>query len=140
MEHSLHNKVSIVHSTAPAVYTASTVGAEIDTKGFESCEFIIHIGTALVGGGFTALLEDSPDNGSGAPTGVWTAVADENRLGALPVSIATDANLVLRVGSISKERFQRLTLTETGTVSAGVIGATCVLGHPKNAPTTEQAT
>lgn len=139
-EYDLHNRVKGVHSIEHAIHTATKVGAEIDTKGFESIEYIIHVSDALVGGGFTALLEQSPDDGAGSPTGVWAAVPDAERLGDLPVTIATDTDLVLRVGSIGKDRHSRLTLTETGTVTAGIIGASAIMGNPKTIPTVAQAT
>ncbi len=134
MESDLHNELFAVHSIPPAVYTATEVGAVIDTKNYEGLEYFIHVGVALTGGGFTALLEECETSG-----GTYTAVAAANRLGDLPVFLATDANKVLRVGSIGKMRYSRLTLTETTTVTAGVIGAIAVLGVPRTIPTTAQA-
>jgi hypothetical protein len=134
-ERDLHSEVTIAHVVPPAVYTATEVGVPLDTLGYESVEFVIHVGTALVGGGFTALLEESDASG-----GTYAAVAAAETLGDLPVLVATDADKVVRVGSIGKERWQRLTLTETGTVSAGVIGAIAILSNPKRVPTDAQAT
>ena len=137
MEHSLHDKISIVHAIAPAAIAADTDGAAVDTQGYESLEWVLHVGTAMVGGGFTVTLEESDVNTFG---GEETAVTTDETLGTLPVVSIGDANKVFRVGSIGKKRYQRLTLTETGTISGGVIGCTAILGHPKNAPTDEQAT
>jgi hypothetical protein len=135
MERDLHNELFAVHSIPPAVYTATKVGAVIDTKEYEGLEYFIHVGVALANGGFNALLEECETSG-----GTYTAVSDANRLGDLPVFVATDANLVLRVGTIGKMRYSRLTLTETSAVDAGVIGAIAVFGKPRTIPTTAQAT
>jgi hypothetical protein len=118
------------------IRTATVVGAIIDTKGYESLEYIITVDDALVGGGFTALLEEDDAAGFGSSSVLPAA----ERLGALPVTIATDTDKVLRVGVIGKKRYSRLTLTETGTVSGGLIGAIAIQQHPRNAPTAEQDT
>lgn len=140
MEYDLHSKVKIVHCITPSAIAADTNGAAVDTLGYESCEFVIHVGTAMAGGGFDVTVEQSPDDGSGSPTGVWTAVPAAETLGALPVIVATDADKVFRVGSIGKERHQRVVLTETGTISGGTVGATAILGNPVVAPVADQST
>lgn len=143
MEYDLHSKVKAVDCIGPAVLAADTNGAAIDMQqdqGYESIEYLIHVGTALAGGGWDVTIEQSPDDGSGSPTGVWTAVPADETLGALPVFVATDTDLVLRVGSIGKERHQRVVLTETGTISAGVTGASAILSHAKQLPVADQST
>lgn len=140
MEFDLHNRVKAVLAVPSAVIAADTNGATIDTLGFEGLEYIISVGVAFVGGGFDVTIEQSPDDGAGSATGVWTAVPAAETLGDLPVVIITDADMVLRVGSIGKERHQRIVLTETGTISAGVIGVIAVLSHPREVPTIAQAT
>lgn len=136
MEFDQSSDLKLVHVIPPAVYTANKVGAIVDTHGFESLTYSIHVGVALTGGGFDALLEESDASDL---SGSNVVSADET-IGALPVTVATDANLILRVGCVGKKRYQRLTLTETGTVSAGVIGASAILGNPRTGPVAEQAT
>lgn len=137
MEHSLHSKIKVVFVLEAVVRTDDGVGAIIDTAGFESLEYVLSVADAIVGGGFTTVLEESDVVTFG---GEETAVSAEETLGALPVIIATDTDLVLRVGVIGKKRFQRLSIIENGTVTAGIVGVNAILGHPKNAPTVEQAT
>ncbi len=137
MEHSLHNKVKIEFVLEGIVRTADGVGAIIDTAGFESLEYVMQVSAALVGGGFVMLLEESDVVTFG---GEETVVSAEETLGTLPSCIATDTDFVARVGVIGKKRFQRATLTETGTVTAGIVSVIGILGHPKNAPTDEQVT
>lgn len=137
MEFDLHSNIKIVHCVAPAALAANTNGAAIDTLGFESCEFVFHVGAAFVGGGFNVTLQESD---TGAFGGEETAVPADNTLGALPSIAIGDANKVFRVGSIGKKRYVRPVLTETGTITAGVIGCAAVLGHPKEGPVADQST
>ncbi len=139
MEFDLHNRIKVVPCIDPVALVADTNGAAIDTLGFDGLEYVIQVGAAFVGGGFDATIEQSPDDGSGSPTGVWTAVPAAETLGALPVVVITDTDITLRVGSIGKERHQRVVLTETGTITAGVIGVLAVLSHPREVPTLAQA-
>jgi len=139
MEQELHSKMQVVFAIEPVIHTAHAVGAEIDTKGYESCEFVIVIGDAL-DGAFTAEIDQSPDDGSGSPTGVWTAVPSAEILGVLPVMSISDTDKVFRVGTIGKERHQRLTLTEGAANTAGILGAVAILGHPVVAPVADQST
>lgn len=132
-----HHKMKASFVIESVVRTATVVGAIIDTKDFESLEYIIIIDDALVGGGFTALLEEGDDPALGDATVLPAAV----RLGALPIAIENDTDKVMRVGTIGKKRFSRITLTETGTgVTAGLIGVIAIQQHPRNAPTAEQDT
>lgn len=140
MEFDLHSHVTTVNSIPPAVLAVDTNGTAVDTQGFESLEWVIHVGVAFAGGGYDVTIEQSPDDGSGSPTGVWTAVSAAETLGALPVVAIADANTTFRVGSIGKERHQRPVLTETGTITAGIIGVSAVLGHPHSAPVADQST
>lgn len=139
MEFDLHSRVKVEVSVPPEALAVDTNGAAHDTVGFEGLEYIISVGAAFVGGGYDVTIEQSPDDGSGSPTGVWTAVPTAETLGPLPQVIITDVDTVFRVGSIGKERHQRAVLTETGTITAGVIGVVAVLSHPREAPTVAQA-
>lgn len=137
MYQDMHSKIQAVHALPPAALAADANTAAIDTLRFESCEFVFHVGTAMVGGGFAVTLEESE---TGAFGGEETAVPAEEILGALPTISIGDANQVFRVGSVGKMRYQRAVLTETGTITAGVIGVMAILGHPENAPVADQST
>jgi hypothetical protein len=137
MEHELHSRIKLVHGIAPAAIVATTNSAAIDTQGFESCEFVFHVGTAMVGGGFDVTLQQSA---TGAFGGEETAVPAANIVGALPTIAIGDANKVFRVGTIGKERYQRAVMTETGTITGGVVGCMAILSHPQEAPVADQFT
>lgn len=131
MEYDLHNSVKQVIAVDPeAAAGASTVGNIIDTQGFESLEYVITSGD-ITTGDFTMLLEDGDDAGlSDAAT-----VSSELVLGQAGSAFAvTDDNVSKRVGTISKKRYQRLTLVGANT-PAGVMSAVAILGHPKTRPT-----
>ena len=140
MEFDLHSRVKIVDCIPPEALAVDTNGAAVDTLNFNGLEYVIHVGAAFVGGGYDVTIEQSPDDGSGSPTGVWTAVPADETLGALPQVVITDTDLVLRVGSIGKERHQRAVLTETGTITAGVIGVSAILSHARDMPVADQST
>ena len=145
-ERDLHSYVKGLVSTAPIVATAALVGAEIDTQGFESCEFFVMTGV-LGTGTCNPIIEQSPDDGAGSPTGVWTAVPIDETLGGdgvlagtLGLIIATDDGSIFRFGSIGKERFQRLTLPETsGDWVSFIVSSFCVLSNPRTTPVAGQS-
>lgn len=137
MEHSLHSDIQIVHCIAPAALTGNTVGAAIDGAGFESLEYALHVGTAMVGGGFTATVFESE---TGAFAGEQSVAPADAIRGGLPVISIGDANKTFRFGYIGKMRYTQLALTETGAITGGVVGCMAILGHPKNAPVADQNT
>ena len=148
MEYDLHSNVKVVKgigATDGAAAGASTVSAEIDTLGYESLEWLLDVGT-ITTGTFTTLLEASPDDGAGSPTGVWTAVPAANILGnsggaagAGPSLIATDDDQVRRIGVISKVRHQRLTVVGAATPVADIC-VMALLGNPVTRPVPNQTT
>jgi hypothetical protein len=139
MEYDLHSNIKVVFAIEPVIHTAHAVGAEIDTIGYESCEFVIVVGDAI-DGDFAAELHQDEDDGAGSPVGVWAAVPAAEILGTLPIITTSDTDVVFRVGSIGKMRFQRLTLTETDANTAGIIGAVAILGNPVTKPVADQST
>ena len=138
MECDGHNNCTVaVAFDAAAISTdTTTAGNIIDTVGYESIEFIIVAGT-ITDGTYTVKLEDGDNSGLSD-----AAVVDSSLvLGDLPVFVAADDNVPFRVGTISKKRYQRLSLV-SATTSTGVnfMSAVAVLGHPDSAPTAAQAT
>jgi hypothetical protein len=137
LEHSIHHNVRAVHVVAPAAIAANTNGASVDCLGFESLEFLFHVGAAMVGGGFDVTFEESD---TGAFGGEQNAVATAEILGG-PVQISIgDANKVFRAGYVGKKRHVRPVLTETGTITAGVVGCMALLSVPRYAPVADQNT
>lgn len=121
----------VLHENAAG---ASTVGAIIDTLGFESMTYVITSGT-ITTGTFSVTIEDSPDDGSGSPTGVWTAVSSDLLTGSANF-LVTEDDVSKRVGVISKERHQRLTLVGASTPVAQM-ACVAILGDAHVLPTVD---
>jgi hypothetical protein len=123
----IHNKMDVAVAIAPAVYTATEVGAIIDTDGAEGLEFIINSGV-LTTGTWTPLIEDGDD----AALSDAATVASDLQIGttADATFAATDDDSVKKVGVVNHKRYVRLTLTGASTPN-GLIGAIAVK-MPKN--------
>ena len=136
MEYDLHSNVKGVLALAVQniISDTTTVGAIIDTQGFESLEYLITSGT-VTDGVYTFLLEEGDDSGLSDAAAVPAA----NLLGSLTGFILTDDDTVKRVGTNGKKRYQRLSIVSTGTTSGGTnFTATAVQGNPKTGPVAEQ--
>ena len=135
MEKDLHSNVKTLIALAVQDITSdtTTVGAIIDTLGFESLEYSIQSGT-ITDGAYALKLEDGDDSGLSDAADVPTA----NILGVLTGFVADDDDETKRVGSISKKRYQRLSVVSTSTSTGGTnFAAQAVLGHPKTGPVAE---
>lgn len=132
-EYDLHSNVlgEIALAVQDITSDTTTVGAIIDTKGFESIEFFVTSGT-ITDGAYALVLEEGDDPALADAT----VVPVDNILGSLTGFIAANDDTVLRVGSIGKKQFQRLSLASTGVTAGGTnFTALAVKGNPKSAPT-----
>jgi len=135
-EYDLHSNVKGVLALAVQDITTdtTTVGAIIDTLGFESLEYFVTSGT-ITDGTYAFKLEEGEDSGLSDAADV--AAADI--LGSLTGFVAADDDEVKRVGSIGKKRFQRLSLVSASTSTGGTnFTATAVQSNPHSAPVAEQ--
>lgn len=134
-EYDLHSNVKqeVALDAQDITTNTTTNGNVIDTRGFESLEYIIQSGT-ITDGAYAFLLEEDDVVGF---TSSSVVPADET-LGVLTGFVAADDDTALRVGSIGKKRFQRLSIVSTGTSTGGTkFSSVAVLGHPQSAPTAE---
>lgn len=111
------------------ITTGTVVGTIIDTSGFESIEFIIQSG-AINDGTYTLILEEGDDAGLSDAA----VVSAEETLGTLTGFISTDDNTTIRVGSIGKKRYQRLSILAASSTGTNEFSAVALLGHPHTAP------
>jgi len=134
-EFDLHSNVKqeVALDSQDITTNTTTVGNIIDTVGFESIEFVIQSGT-ITDGTYAFKLEQGDDSGLSDAADVPAELV----LGVLTGFVSADDDTALRVGSIGKKQFQRLSVVSTGTSTGGTkFSAVAILGHPKTAPTAE---
>ena len=132
MERDLHSNVDDRMALDPAAIgtNTATVGNIIDTLDYESLEFIISMGT-ITDGAYSLVVQQGDD----AALADATNVSADELLGEVTGFVAADDNSTKRLGSIGKQRYQRLTILSTGvTTGVAFASAVAVLGHPKTAP------
>lgn len=131
------SQILVKPSTTPAAAitgNGTTVGATIDSQGFESLTFVASTGV-VTDGTFAGTVFGG--NASNMSDEVQLTGAD---LIGSDIAIATaDDGVCERVGvNISRvaKRYYRLKLTQAGATSGGFISAQAILGNPKVLPTT----
>ena len=153
--HDLHSNIKREKHFACAAYTSTqTPSNGIDTKGFESCEFVIIIGTITniaqsptpswafklqesdsQSSGFTdvtsaaSVIYGSANSPAGAPdtsTGVF-----------LLVDAAAEDDEVYRIGYRGSKRYVRCVATASEVPGSTPIAIIAELGHPSDAPVSD---
>ena len=123
----LVNNISAASTLAPAVYNASTDGAAVDTRGFESLAAVIHTGAIVSAGDFSVKFQESDASGSG-----FTDIAADGLVAnGLPATLV--AASVYECGFRQTKRYVRAVLTKAGGTSIAV-GITLLRGNPNLAP------
>lgn len=129
MEYDLHNNIKELVALNPVAVTATVSTAIIDTKGYDSLEFVVAAGV-ITDGTYVFTLTESDDSGmSGA-----TALPADETLGSVPTLLLSEDQKIQRVGSIGKKRYQQMTITVAGTTTGGVLAVVAILGHPNSKP------
>ena len=132
MEYDLHNSINAVMALKEAAIATdtTTVCEIIDTKDFDSLEYIISSGT-ITDGAYALKLEEGDDAALADAADVPAA----DILGDLVGFALADDDTVKRVGSIGKKRYSRLSIVSTETTTgADSIGAVAVQGNPRSKP------
>lgn len=137
----LFNNVKVVPAFDVRTISSSTTttGDVIDTAGFESVTFVFQTGT-VTDGDYTVLIEDADESAFNVTN---AAVADAYLLGTesgASFSADTDDNDIGKVGYIGGKRYVRMSIVSTNVSSGAVVGGTCILGHPTDAPQSTQIT
>ncbi|HEX6956254.1 MAG TPA: hypothetical protein VF156_15375 [Agromyces sp.] len=130
--HDLHNNIKVSRAISPAAAitgNGNTDSQIIDTKGFESLEFVILAG-ALTDGTLTPQLIEGDD--SGLSDGATVAAGD--LLGSATAIASTDDNAVRKIGYRGNKRYVRLRLVQTGATSGGFAGAVAVQANAGTYP------
>jgi hypothetical protein len=133
---SLKRDVKVVNAFDTQVINSDTTtdGDSIDLQDYDSCLFVLQMGT-LTAGDATPIIEESD---TGAFSGEENAVADSDLDGTEALAAFTDNaddNKVGTVAYIGEKRYVRLTIATTGTANL-TIGGTAILGHGHVRPDT----
>lgn len=133
----LHNNIKTSRAISPVVITDDTAAVSeiIDTRGYDSLEFVIATGTlADADATFTVLIEDGDDSGLSDNA----AVSDDFLLGTESDASFTfsDDDTVKKIGYVGNKRYVRLTITPTNNTGNAPVSAVAVQGHASMAPVT----
>lgn len=102
-------------------------GVPVDTAGFESCTVCL-IGV-MATSDVPVVIEESDDDGSGQPDGIWTAVPDE-LISPGPRTLELSEQRV-SIGVMSKKRFIRVSITA---FMGDFVDAIALMMDPKRTP------
>lgn len=120
----VHN-LKVVQSIAPADIAATTNGASVDLKGFDSVAFVTNSGARTASGAFTLKLQESDDNAT-----FTDVVADHYQA---PVAGNLVADSTAKVGYRGFQRYVRPVLTK-GSGTSIFIGVIAILGGAVDKP------
>ena len=137
-ERDINSNCTVKMAITTVSASAIADGSDIDTLGYEGVLFIVHSG-AIGAGNIDFTLQESDDDGAGAPD-AYTTVAAGDMLGSAPTIAATEDDSVFKFGYIGKKRWVRLQNVETDAWTTAIHGAVCLLTHPKEKPTAAQIT
>lgn len=123
-------RLTSARNAAAITTNTTTNGVEIDTQGYDSVTFAMQSAT-ITDGTYTPLIEETDTAGSG-----YTAVADADLTvtEASVAFVATDDNVVKKIGYLGNKRYVRLSYVSTGVTSGGTLGALAILGGASQAP------
>jgi hypothetical protein len=123
-------RLTSARNAAAITSNTTTAGIEIDRAGFDSVTFAMQSAT-ITDGTYTPLIEETDTAGSG-----YTAVADADLTvtEASVAFVATDDNVVKKIGYLGGKRYVRLSYVSTGVTSGGTLSALAILGHASQQP------
>lgn len=129
-EYDIHSRVAGDNALdATAIGTNTTTAGEIiDTKGYNAIEYFVKC-DAFTDGAYAFLLQEGDDSGL---SDVTTVPAEETLGDGTPTYTA--AGEVFRIGSVGKQRYQRLSIVSTGVTTGATLSGLAVLGVPSSMP------
>ena len=136
----LHNNILMKRAISPVVVTNNTaqVSQIIDTRGFQSLEFVIDTGTISDADTTIVALVEDGDNSALSDA---AAVVDAELLGTEAAASFQfdDDDEVRKIGYIGNKRYVRLTLTPANNTGNIPVSAMAILANPYDAPVTQSA-
>ena len=125
-ERDLTSNIGVFSTIAPAVLTATTNGAGVDLRPFNSATLVVNVGAIVGAGNMTAKMQESDDNSA------WSDVAAIDTIGtALPAVLVTGTTV--RIGYKGIKRYVRAVATLNSGTSVA-LDAIIVAGHANLAP------
>ena len=145
----LHNNICVDNISLPAVATATVTPANgVDTRGFDSCELVCHMGNSgdMLSGtvNWQIRVQHSDDDTN------YSAVTDANHLlfggdasvtapdenGAVAtINAPAEDSKIFRIGYRGPKRFARLVVVAAGAHTNGTpIAIFAIKGHPHRSP------
>lgn len=121
----LKSHVSPAQSIAPAAYTATTNGADVDLANFDAAVFIVDIGV-VTANDLVLTFEEADDDGSGSPDS-YATIAAAKLDGSIPTLLTTNDETIVTVGYIGGKRWVRAVVTDGGT-GDGILSVTVLRG------------
>lgn len=130
----LFNNIKAVKALDLSLRTTSVDGDTIDLQGFNSATMLFYTESAITDGTHTPKLQHADDDGTGSADS-WSDVASTDLEGEALAAFDSDNEGIQMVGYKGGKRFIRPVITVTGSPgTGGRIGATCIKGHPAQAP------
>lgn len=140
MNKDLHSNIKQMLAVSPVALgaTGTTTGKIIDRQGYGGVTFLIGYGAVTTTGSAVAVVVKEGD-----VTGTLTSVADTDLVGTealaglsatTPRTSGTSQQVVKRVGYKGVKRYVQVSLTNTGTTSAGLFWSDAILHSPNVAP------
>jgi len=136
----LHNNILVKRAISPVVITNNTASVSqiIDTRGFQSLEFVIATGTISDADTTVTVLVEDGDNSALSDA---AAVVDAELLGteAQAGFQFDDDDEVRKIGYIGNKRYVRLTITPANNTGNIPVACLAILANPYDAPVTQSA-
>jgi len=123
----LASNLSTTQTLAPVDYAATTKGAAVDLKGFNSAAVIINTGAITGAGAYSVALQESDTTTDGD----FAAVEGKYLVGSLPATLA--AASAYKQGYIGHKRYVRAVITKASGTSI-VASAVVVKGDAASRP------
>ena len=132
----LHNNIHLKRGISPAAVADNTpfVSQIADLAGYDAAEFAILTGAlADADATFTTLVE----HGDAANLSDAAAVPDDQLLGLETQAsfLFSDDDKVFKIGLRTSKRYARVTITPAANTGNAFVAGVWILGHPRNAPT-----
>lgn len=121
----LKSHIAPAQSIAPAAYTATTNGADVDLANYDAAVFVVDVGV-VTADDLVLTFQEADDDGAGAPDS-YADVAAADLDGSIPTLTTATDETIATVGYIGNKRWVRAVVTDSGT-GDGIVSVTVIRG------------